>query len=159
MTIRRLIQRSLPLAAVAVAAAAPAAFAQGQELFEWRGRVDREIQIVMRAGSVTTNRIGQNESNRAQARAISRLPNQEGQVTVQLLNGRGSADVIQQPSRQNGYTTIVRILDPVGGAGDYRLAAYWQAYASGDVSGNNGNGRGYGRGRANGNNGNDRVGN
>ena len=54
---------------------------------------------------------------------------------MQVLNGRGDVDVIQQPSAQNNYTTIVRIQDPRSGSDNYRLAAYWQAYSNGDVYG------------------------
>jgi hypothetical protein len=45
-------------------------------------------------------------------------------------------DVTQQPSRENNYTTIVRVRDAQSGSGEYRLAAYWQGYANGDVYGN-----------------------
>src|ERR1043165_9170242 len=61
----------------------------GMELFEWTGRVDREIQVVMRGNNLWTNEIGQTEYPRARSHTYSRLPNQDGQVTVQLVNGRG----------------------------------------------------------------------
>jgi len=57
-----------------------------------------------------------------------------------MLNGRGQVDVIQQPSRQNDYTTIVRVRDDRSGSADYRLAAYWQGYSNGDVYDNTGRG-------------------
>jgi hypothetical protein len=164
MSLQRWMRRSAPLAAAAVVGAAPLAFAQsplviGQprvqqipaqsqagapELFEWTGQVDREVQVVMRGGNVWTNNIGQTEQPRAQARAYTRLPNQDGQVAVQMMNGRGRVDVIQQPSRQNDYTTIVRIRDDQSGSGMYRLAAYWQGYgttSNGEVYGSNGRDR------------------
>jgi hypothetical protein len=129
-------------------AAAPVAFAQygsrsGSELFEWNGRVDREVQVVMRGGQVWTNQIGRTEPGRGRSRVMETLPQRDGQVTVQLVNGRGNVDVIQQPSAQNNFTTIVRIQDPGSGSDTYRLAAYWQAYANGDVYGRN---RGQNRG-------------
>lgn len=171
MTLQRWIRRSTSLAAAAVVGAGPLALAQsvligqprvmsqqqGSELFEWNGQVDREVQVVMRGSNVWTNAVGQTERPRARTRSYSRLPNQDGQVAVQLLSGRGRVDVIQQPSRQNQYTTIVRIVDNQSGSGDYRLAAYWQGSANGEVYGNNGRGNGnrdiY-RGRDDGNRGN-----
>jgi hypothetical protein len=152
MTLQRWMKRSTSLAAVALAGAAPLALAQsliigaprvtsqerGAELFEWTGEVDREIQVVMRGSNVWTNTVGQNERPRARTRTYNRLPGENGQVYVQMTSGRGRADVIQQPSRQNNYTTIVRILDDRSGSADYRIAAYWQGYSNGDV---------YGRGR------------
>jgi hypothetical protein len=167
MKLQRLITRSASFAAVlavggtAAVAQAPLLIGQprvmaqqGGELFEWTGSVDREVQIVMRGSSVRTNNVGQTERPRARARALNRLPNENGQVTVRWLDGRGRVDVIQQPSRQNNYTTIVRIRDDQSGSDNYRLAAYWQGYGNGDVYGNrggvygndNGN-RGRGRGR------------
>jgi hypothetical protein len=122
---------------------------QGVELFEWNGRVDREIQVVMRGNNLWTNEVGQTESPRARTRTYSRLPNQDGQVVVRVLNGRGNVDVIQQPTRQNDYTTVVRLVDGRSGSDDYRLVAYWQGYANGDVYGggsSNNRGRGVARG-------------
>jgi len=157
------VVRVVPVASALVMAAAPVAFAQfgqngngrsGSELFEWSGRVDREVQVVMRAGRVWTNDIGRTEPGRERSRVMDNLPRRDGQVSVEVENGRGTVDVIQQPSAQNNYTTIVRIQDPRSGSDNYRLTAYWQAYSNGDVYGRN---RGRDRddiyrGRNNGNN-------
>ena len=169
MTLQRWTKRSASLAAAVAVSAASIAAAQaplligqprvmsqqqqqqqpGSELFEWTGTVDREVQIVMRGNNVWTNNAGQNERTRAKTRSYSRLPNENGQVSVRMLNGRGQVDVIQQPSRQNDYTTIVRVRDDRGGSSNYRLAAYWQGYSNGDVYDNNRRGV-YGNDRDNG---------
>jgi hypothetical protein len=135
LRVMQLMQRSIPLAAAVVVGAAPLASAQrqGEELFEWSGRVDREVQIVMRNGRVDTRDLSNNTYPRTRTRVFSQIPRQTGQVVVSKLNGRGSVDVVQQPDARNGYTTILRIADPRGGADDYRIATYWQGYASGDV--------------------------
>ena len=155
MTIKSRIQRSLSLGVVAVVGVAPIAAAQwgqtprqGRELFEWRGSVDREVQIVMRDNRVWTNNIGRTEPNNERSRALASLPRQEGEVVVQVENGRGNVSVIQQPNARNGYTTIVRIQDPRSGSDGYRLSAYWRGYAGGDIyNGRNDDDRGRGRGR------------
>jgi hypothetical protein len=49
------------------------------------------------------------------------------------MNGRGNVNVVQQPSSQNGYTTIIRVDDPSAGSAAYRIVGYWQSYATGDV--------------------------
>ncbi|HET7374011.1 MAG TPA: hypothetical protein VFJ20_11515, partial [Gemmatimonadaceae bacterium] len=159
MRLGRWVARSIPLAAAVLTAGASMALAQwgqgqgqrqrqgqenGQELFQWNGRVDREVQIVMRGGNVWTNDIGRTEPGRARSRALSVLPSQQGEVAVQVLAGRGDVDVIQQPTSRNDFTTIVRVRDPRGGADNYRLVAYWQGYSNGDVWGRD---RGVGRGR------------
>jgi hypothetical protein len=146
MRTQRWIQRTVPLAAAAIVSAAPMAFAQwgvarqsGQELFEWTGRVDREVQIVMRGNQVSTRNVGNTETGRARSRVMMDLPRRDGQVGAQLLSGRGNVDVVQQPSSQNGYTTIIRVTDAGGGSDNYRVAAFWQNYANGDVYGRDGN--------------------
>jgi hypothetical protein len=147
MSRQRWIQRSIPLAAVTLIGAAPIAFAQGQELFEWNGRVDREKQITMRGSNLRTFDVGQTEPRQERGRAFSALPRQDGEVTVQVMNGRGTVDVIEQPSAQNGYATTIRIQDPQGGADNYRVVAYWQPYSNGEYIGRNNNGRARGRDR------------
>lgn len=147
MNMQRWIQRSIPFATVALIGAAPMALAQqraGQEVFQWTGPVDREVQITMRGSEIWTRKVGNSESNRTRARVISQLPRRDGELVVQTLNGRGDVDVIQQPSSQNGYTAIVRIRDPRGGSDNYQIAGYWESYSNGDYIG-----RGRGRGRDN----------
>jgi hypothetical protein len=54
------------------------------------------------------------------------VPYSNGYVSVQMMEGRGNADVVQQPNSRNNYTTVVRIRDRQSGAGRYAVAAYWQ---------------------------------
>lgn len=157
MNIKSRIQRSLSLGVVAVVGVAPIAAAQwgqaprqGRELFEWRGSVDREVQIVMRGDRVWTNNIGRTEPNDERSRTLASLPRQDGEVVVQVENGRGQVAVIQQPNAWNAYTTVVRILDPRSGQDGYRLSAYWRGSAGGDIysrGDDDDRGRGRGRGR------------
>jgi hypothetical protein len=137
MNMQRLISRSIPLTAALLLAAASTLSAQwdrdrnsdpqGRRLFDWAGRVDREIQIVMRGDNVWTRDVRGNENERSRTRTVGELPRRDGQVTVRLADGRGDVDVIQQPSSRNSYTTVVRIRDRSSGADRYRLSAYWQA--------------------------------
>ena len=159
MKTQRWIHRTVPLAAAALVGAAPMAFAQwgrvqprqaqGQELFEWAGRVDREVQVVMRGSQVSTRNVSNTETGRARTRVVMQLPRQDGEVVAQVLNGRGNVDVVQQPTSQNGYTTILRIVDAGAGSDNYRVVTYWQNYANGDYVGNGARNRGRARGRQN----------
>src|SRR6185503_11394466 len=137
MSMQSFIRRSALGAAAAIITAAPAVFAQGQEIFEWSGRVDREVQVTMRGNQLSTRELGNSENGRYRSRVAMNLPRTDGQVSVQLLSGRGNVDVVQQPSAENGYTTIVRVRDTGGGSDNYRLAAYWQNYSNGDYIGRN----------------------
>jgi len=107
-----------------VVVAAPTLSAQ-ERLFEWRGRVDHEVRLTMRGGQLWTQEVAGQDTRGARVRVSHALPAQAGEVQIRLLNGRGDVSVIQQPSRRNNYTTIVRIYDPSAGADRYRLVAQW----------------------------------
>ena len=110
-----------------------------QEILNWQGPVDKEIRIAIQGGRASLIRVGNNERASGRVRAMAAVPAQPGYVTVQGLEGRGRVDVIQQPSAQNNYTTIIRLRDPDSGSMMYHIAAYWQP------TGNMGNSSGRGR--------------
>jgi hypothetical protein len=154
--IRKLV--TLPLSVAALAGSASVLSAQqGRPLFEWSGRVDREVQIAMRDRETWLGGVdGQNARGRADVEGV--LPRHDGRVYVRVENGRGNVDVVQQPSARNNYTTIVRIIDPQGGADRYRISAFWQGDQYGSTDDRYGRpgdygrdlpGRGNGRDRAN----------
>ena len=122
-SIRHLI--SLPLSAAAVAVSASSLFAQGRPLFEWSGRVDREVRITMHGRDARTQMAERSPFQRSRLNVETALPQRDGRVTVRVQDGRGDVDVIQQPTARNDYTTIVRVVDRSSGADNYRLTAYW----------------------------------
>src|SRR5438270_13820904 len=75
------------------------------------------------------------------------LPQQAGRVVAQLEDGRADGEVVERPTAQNGYTTVIRVTDPAGGADNYRVVAYWQNYANGDYIGKGSRARGRDRDR------------
>lgn len=91
-------------------------------LFTWTGRVDREVLIVVRGRDVSTRGFDASLPNRARVR--SALPRTNANVIAELNDGRGDVDVIEQPSARNGYSAVLRVRDPRGGADNYRLTAY-----------------------------------
>lgn len=126
MTLQRSIGRPAALAAILVLAGAAGVAAQERPLFEWRGRVDREVRLVMRNRSLDTRQVSWTERLRDRSRVFSVLPREDGQVYVRVQEGRGDVDVIEQPSRFNSYTAVIRIRDPRSGADNYRLQAFWR---------------------------------
>jgi hypothetical protein len=147
---RSSLQNPLALAAALLLGTAAAAAAQSRPVLRWSGQVDRGVDITIRGGQAYTS--GQDSRDRrGSVRVESALPRQDGQLSVRLRQGRGSAYVVQQPTRSNRYTAIVRVEDPQSGVGQYQLETYWQGYSgNGQYDsgryGNNGNGRGIGRG-------------
>ena len=146
------------LAAALAASAAPSAahaqysparypdrVAPARQLFVWEGRVDREIQLLVRDGRVVVRRVGSNESARGSSRVVNALPRRDGYLRVERLDGRGRVDVLEQPSANNSYSAVVRLTDPSSGAAHYRVVAYWEpageTYGRDGTYDRNGNGR------------------
>ncbi|MDB4892986.1 MAG: hypothetical protein JWL61_4841 [Gemmatimonadetes bacterium] len=114
-----------------------AAHAQETQLFSWSGRVDREVQLTIR-GSQASNTYENSIQSRARFRVNSTLPTQDGTLRVVREAGRGDVAVVQQPSANNGYTAIVRIVDNEGGADNYRISAYYTPVNDGRYARRNG---------------------
>jgi hypothetical protein len=139
-SIRNLNSLSLSVAALAVSASTLAA--QGRPLFEWTGRVDREVRIAMHGRDARTLNSGRVPAARSRLAVETALPQRDGRVTVRVQDGRGDVDVVQQPSSRNDYTAIVRVVDRSSGVDNYRITAYWMPDESRN---NNGNGPWNGR--------------
>lgn len=96
------------------------------EIFQWSGSVDREIQIEVDNRRATVYEVGSNERARRRVNMMGSIPNRPGRLYVQVLQGRGRVDVIEQPSARNRYRATIRLRDPQGGASRYRIVAYWE---------------------------------
>jgi hypothetical protein len=116
---------TLPLSVAALAVSASSLFAQGRPLFDWSGRVDREVRITMHGRDARTQTAGRVPFERSRIDVATALPQRDGRVTVRVQDGRGDVDVVQQPSARNDYTAIVRVRDRSSGVDNYRLTAYW----------------------------------
>jgi len=128
----------LPASMAAVAVSASTVLAQGRPLFDWSGRVDREVRIAMRGRDARMQAVGRNDAQRSRLNVATALPAREGRVFVRVQDGRGDVDVIQQPTARNDYTTIVRIRDRSSGNDVYRVSAYWAPDQYGNGNGNGG---------------------
>jgi len=91
----------------------------------WRGRVDQTVDIIIAGNDVRTENVSGSGVSNVDFRITGYLASRPGSVRVNKRDGRGSATVIQQPSRNNDYTAIVRVFDPKGGDDDYQLDISW----------------------------------
>jgi hypothetical protein len=142
---RRISLPSVVVGAALIVGAAATVQAQQRQLFQWAGRVDQEVQLTISGRTLTTTNVGPSEPGSRGSNVLTALPRMDGEISVTVLDGRGSVDVIQQPTSANGYTAIVRVRDPQGGAGSYRLNAFWQPLSAGEVAPPFGRARGYDR--------------
>lgn len=93
----------------------------------WRGRVDDEVYISIRDQTAEVRTIGGNEYFDATYNFSSPMPRRRGvNVQVSKIKGRGDLRIIQQPSRDNNFTTVVQILDKKGGPDTYEFELRWQ---------------------------------
>jgi hypothetical protein len=97
-----------------------------RRLFTWRGTVDDDTRIYIRAGRIESDVVsGRSASRRERVDRDHALPRRDGTVHIQLVEGRGRVHVLQQPSARNNYTAIVRVKDAQAGADTYRFAAFF----------------------------------
>lgn len=144
MNTYRWMQRSLPLAAVMLVGAAPMMLAQREQIFDWSGRVDREVQLTMRGNDLAARSVGSVSQTRS--RVMRPLPRMDGRLVLQVLNGRGLAEVTEQPSARNGFTAVIRVEDSKSGADYYHITGYWEPFDNGRRGMDRGMDRGADRG-------------
>lgn len=105
----------------------------GQLLFAWQGRVDRETQIIVGRDRPGVRGVDGRES-RGRFTAFGYSPRGDGVLIVQRVDGRGDVDVIRQLG--NGREGVIRIRDSRGGDDTYAIRVYWRP-ANGNVYGRN----------------------
>mgnify|MGYP000870977201 CR=1 FL=1 len=92
----------------------------------WRGRVDDVVEIEIRGDQIYERVVSGQPTYNVSSRLNSSMPRRRLTVNVEKLRGRGTVEVVEQPSSRNNFTTIVRIRDNKGGADDYEIEVYWE---------------------------------
>lgn len=91
----------------------------------WRGTVDDVTQIKVQESNVEMSAISGNPSSDANYTFTSPMPYRRLNVRLNKINGRGDVRIIQQPSRDNDFTTIIEVRDPNRGPSDYEFEISW----------------------------------
>jgi hypothetical protein len=97
------------VAAVLGLASAPANAQAGGIV--WRGDVDNVVRVEIRGRSANAYAVEGRSPANTSYRVVGSPMDSSRNVRLQLVNGRGDARIVQQPSSRNGYTTIVEIRD------------------------------------------------
>lgn len=92
----------------------------------WRGMVDAKVQLIIQGNSLRVNTLQGTPNGEGVSSFTSSLPRRNVTVGVNKTKGRGTATVIQQPTRENNFTTIIEINDIDGGAKEYQVEIFWQ---------------------------------
>jgi hypothetical protein len=96
---------------------------QTPAVLHWSGEVDADAEVRWQGTSVTQQSLNGNPIRGARnsietTRGRGMNTTTDASV-VNLRSGRGSVDVIQQPSQSNNWTTVIRVRDPQSGYGRY----------------------------------------
>ena len=129
---RRGYFRTALLGAALVVGAVSTSHAQ-RRVFEWSGKVDPDVELTIAGGGFVATRIASDQRTAQGSSNLHSLPSQDGQLTVKVLEGSGSAEIAQQPMSQNAYTGVIRVRNMNSGSDAYRIEAFWEPSAGGDV--------------------------
>jgi hypothetical protein len=98
----------------------------GPQYMTWRGRVDHEALIEIRGRRANVRTLRGQRAVTDSADFSAPLPRQVLDVQLEDASGRGRVELVQEPSAQNNYTTIVRIMDEDAGADTYAFRIAWE---------------------------------
>ncbi len=91
----------------------------------WRGKVDATVDIIISGDyAEAVDRTGSGLTV-LRSDLSGYLAARNGTVRVNKKDGRGTVNVIEQPSIQNDYTAVIRIFDPRGGDDEYEIEVVW----------------------------------
>lgn len=95
--------------------------------FEFRGRVDDEVVFYIRGDRVNAEVVQGRNVQVENFRFSQPLPN----TTIRGFNfrkrdGRGDVELLEEPSRENGWTAVVRVYDEGGGDDRYHFELTWR---------------------------------
>jgi hypothetical protein len=98
----------------------------GPGRMSWRGRVDDYVELRIQGNRVRSIERGGAPTYNEQASFSNPLPRADVRVDLKKRDGRGRVSLLEQPSRYNNYTAVVRIDDNKGGADDYEIEMQWR---------------------------------
>ena len=81
------------------------------EYFRWRGDVDGIDDILIKGNQVKIEHVAAKPIQSQDHRFSAPLPFAEVELTLQVIHGRGSVRLMEQPSQRNQYTAVVRVDD------------------------------------------------
>ncbi|MGB7068497.1 MAG: hypothetical protein WBD22_03315 [Pyrinomonadaceae bacterium] len=93
----------------------------------WSGRVDDRARVIIQGNTIRAEAVSGSGLRPGNQNMNGVLPRRASTVYLRKEDGRGTAQIIEQPTRRNGFAAIIEINDPRGGDDNYRLEISWQA--------------------------------
>jgi len=94
-------------------------------VIRWRGRVDGKDRLMFKGNTVTVQHLAAQPIRDASHTFSDPLPATGVTVSLNVIAGRGSVRIVEQPGRGNNYTLIVEIEDASSGDGIYEFELFW----------------------------------
>ncbi|RPI28963.1 MAG: hypothetical protein EHM61_03270 [Acidobacteria bacterium] len=91
----------------------------------WSGTVDDEVVIMIQASTASVRVVTGKPVQGERYNFDSSLPRREVKLEVNKTEGRGSVDLVEEPSRRNDYSAVIRIRDNKGGTDRYEFELTW----------------------------------
>lgn len=91
----------------------------------WKGKADQTVNIVISGSLVQTQDASATGVSNVTSNISGYLARRPGTVSVNKRKGRGTVNVIQQPSEDNDFVAIIQIFDNEKGAGEYEIEITW----------------------------------
>ena len=92
----------------------------------WRGTVDDVIRLEVRGATVNETAVSGSSYTRSSFQFTAALPRRPVTVTVSRQSGRGTVEIVQQPTEFNNYTAVVQLRDSKGGGDTYGIVLSWR---------------------------------
>jgi hypothetical protein len=100
----------------------------------WSGTVDDEVFVTFANRRAFTTAVrGRNVSDQ-QANFSGALPRSEVVTRIENVEGRGRVEIMEQPSRANGFRAKVRVVDSASGSSFHRFSLSWDRDGYGQQS-------------------------
>lgn len=95
--------------------------------FLWEGQVDGADRVIIRGMSAQIEHLKSQPPASVQFKFKKAIPPRDQTVALQVFKGRGDVLILEQPSRQNGYTVKVLVDDTQkGGSAFYQFGLRWE---------------------------------
>jgi hypothetical protein len=97
--------------------------------FVWEGDVDESAVLYLRGDHLEVENPRGEHVLHQRYRFFHLPPDSRQRVRLDILEGRGTVQITQQPALDNDYTIIVDIADRQEGRAHYSIALYWDSPA------------------------------
>jgi len=117
--------QTLACGLLATCALAAPAFAARHSI-SWSGRVDDTVVLRVQGDQIQTRVVHGASPWHVSSDVNAPLPSAPVHVWLSNVHGRGSVELVREPSIDNNYTAVIRVKDARSGPGTYSFNLNWR---------------------------------